>query len=233
MVVEWIARNQVRDVADMRAFLSESHGGNLRLRKNHFGQEPVVHLLHLARMGDIVRGDLGLLDGDVDDLVQAGAVTGCVDVWNCGLHLRVGRNAVIFELHADLLKPEPGDIGDSAKSEEDLVSMHADGLFLMFEHDILLTLGTPRVEQFGSRVKDDAFSPKDLFQFASGIRIKFMEDVRTALNEGDFNSESSEKLGELDGDSAATKNDQGAGQMSQLERGIAVKAINLVKLGQR
>src|SRR5437879_3707080 len=136
MIAEGIARNQVWDVADVRAFLGESDGGNLRLGKNHFGQEPVVHLLHLAGMGDVVRGDFGLLDRDVDDLVQAGAVTGGVDVWNRGLHLRVGRNPVIFELHTNMLKAEPGYIGDSAKSEEDLVGMDADGLLLTFEPDL-------------------------------------------------------------------------------------------------
>ena len=214
MVIEGVARNQVGDVAHVRAFLSESDGGNLWVRKNHFGQEPVVHLLHLAGMGDIVSGDFSLLHRNVDDLVEPGAVTGCVDVWNCGLHLRVGRNAMIFELHANRLKAEPGYIGDSAKSEEDLVGVDANGLLLMFKHDFLLTRGPPRVEQFGSGVKDNAFSPKDPLQFGSGIRIKFMEDVRTALNEGDFNSKANEKLGELDGDSAAAQKDQRAGQMS-------------------
>jgi len=233
MVAEGMACDQVRDVADVRAFLGESDGGNLRVGENHFGQEPVVHSLHLAGMGDIVRGDFGLLDGDVDNLVQAGAVTGCVDVWDCGLHLRVGRNAVIFELHTNMLKPETGHIRDSAKSEEDLIGIGVDGLLLMHEDNFLLASGTPRVEQLGSSVNDDAFPSKDLLQFGSGIRIKFMEDVGTALNEGDFNSEAGEKLGELDGDGPPAQNDQGAGQMSQLEGGVTVKTINLVKLGQR
>ena len=39
-------------------------------------------------MRDVVRGDFALLDGDVDDLVQAGAIAGGVDVrrgWSaCG-----------------------------------------------------------------------------------------------------------------------------------------------------
>src|SRR5882672_5012441 len=233
MVAEGIARNQVGDVADVCPFLGESDGGNLRVRENHFRQEPVVHLLHLAWMGDIVGSDFGLLDGDVDDLVQARAVTGCVNVWDCGLHVRIGHDAVIFELHTDCLEAEFSHIGNSAESKEDLIGVDANGSLRMFEHDFLLTSGTPGIEQFGSRVNDDSFSPKDFLQFGSGLGIKFMEDMRTALNQGDLNSEASEELGELDADGSAAKNDQGAGQMSQLKGSVTVKAIKPIKLGQR
>ena len=60
-----------------------------------------------------------------------------------------------------------------------------------------------------------------------------MQHVRTALNHGDFDAEPDEELRELDRHSAAAKNNERLGQAFQLQRRVAIEAIEIIQLRQR
>ena len=51
-------------------------------------------------MRDVMRGDFTLLDGDMNDLMPAGAVTRRVDVRGGGLHARIGLDAGALQFNA-------------------------------------------------------------------------------------------------------------------------------------
>ena len=104
-------------------------------------------------MGQVVRGDFALLDGDVHDLVQAGAIAGGIDVRQAGLHLRVGDDAAVFDADPDALQAERGDVRDPAQRKENLLRAHAHGLALVLEGNFLPVADAAGIEEFGAGVK--------------------------------------------------------------------------------
>ena len=55
-------------------------------------------------MGQVVGGDFALLDGDMHNLVLAGAISGSINVRKVGLHLRIRHDAAGFDPDPDALQ---------------------------------------------------------------------------------------------------------------------------------
>src|SRR5260370_1217637 len=83
-----------------------------------FSQQAVILFRHLVRMSNIVSRNFALLDGDVNNLVEAGAIAGGINVRQACAHVEIGGNASVFELQADFLESKRGDIGNSAERKK-------------------------------------------------------------------------------------------------------------------
>ncbi len=77
----------------------------------------------------MARGQVALLDGEVDDLVRSAAVAGRIDVGGAGLlppvdeNLSVGRRA-----HARGRQPQPGGVGLPAEGVQEVFGAPGHGL---------------------------------------------------------------------------------------------------------
>ena len=65
-------------------------------------------------MGNIMSGDFGLLNGNMDNLVKAGAIPCRIDVGHVGLLVEVREDEFVLELHSDFFESEISDIRDPA-----------------------------------------------------------------------------------------------------------------------
>src|SRR5512140_2743004 len=119
VVGEGVFGGEVRDVADVGAVFGEADGGDLGVGEDDFAQEAVIDGFGGVGVDEVVGGGFGLLDGDMNDFVQAGAVAGGKDVRRGGPHVKVGGDAAVFELDPRLVEAERGDLGDAAEGVED------------------------------------------------------------------------------------------------------------------
>src|SRR6266576_7335919 len=100
-------------------------------------------------MGDVAIGNFALLDGNMNDLMQPGAVAGGKNVGQIGLHPGVRPNAMVFEVDADLFQSQGGNIRNSAERKKDLLSLEPNGLAVVLESDLLFRTNAATVEQLG------------------------------------------------------------------------------------
>src|SRR5207247_4942078 len=82
-------------------------------------------------------------------------------------------------------------------------------------------------------INGDAFAAENFFQLAGRVEVKFVEDMRAALDEGNLHAEPGEELRELDGDRPAAQDDQRARQPLQLQGRVAVQAAEIIEAAER
>src|ERR1035441_8264948 len=171
-IAEGVAGREVRAIRRAGALLGQAHDGKLRLGEDDLGVEAVVHRLHAVGMGQVMRGDFALLDGDVNNLIQAGAIAGSIDMGQAGLHLRIGDDAAALDADSDAFEAERGDVRDPAKCEENLLRAHMLSLAVVREGDFLPVFRAAGIETCCAGVKVAAFAAEDFLQFGSGIDRK-------------------------------------------------------------
>ena len=104
MVVKRIAGDQIGPARSAAIPLAEADAGHLWIGKHDQRVEAVVEaVLGAVWVRGIVRGDLALLNGDVNDLVLAVDVADRVDVRLAGAHGRINDNAPAGDLNAGSL----------------------------------------------------------------------------------------------------------------------------------
>src|ERR1700756_3941852 len=79
----------------------------------------------------------------------------------------------------------------------------------------------------------NALAPKHFFEFFGSIRIEFVQNVRTALNNRHFNPEADKELRKLDSHRAAAQNNHRFRQTLDFKRGVAIQAIEFIELRER
>jgi hypothetical protein len=104
------------------------------------------------RVRDIVGGNFALLNSDMNDLVQAGAIPGGVDVADIGLHEVIGHDAAVFELHADLIQAKRGHIRHPPEAIKDFIRSRLQGLAFAFKRNFFMAADTLGAEEFGSGI---------------------------------------------------------------------------------
>ena len=104
VVVKRVTGDQIGPVRSAAVPLAEADAGHLRVGEHDHCVEAVVEaMLGAVGMRGIVRGDLALLDGDVDDLVFAVDIADGVDVGLAGAHGRIDDNAPTGDLDVRLV----------------------------------------------------------------------------------------------------------------------------------
>ena len=100
--------------------LVETDAGDLGIREHDFRQQPVVHLPRTIGVRDVVRRDLALLDGDMDDIVRADDISNRKNVALGRSHLRIHHHPPIARGDAGGVQVHAVDIGPPAQRLEDL-----------------------------------------------------------------------------------------------------------------
>ena len=80
VVSEGIGGAEVGLAGGMSRLFRQADGGDLGICEDDVDQETHVHSLNRSGMGQIVRGDFPLTDGDVHDFVEARAIACRIDV---------------------------------------------------------------------------------------------------------------------------------------------------------
>src|SRR6266567_2943707 len=101
------------------------------------------------------------------------------------------------------------------------LSLDAHGLPIVLKGDFFMSAGPFGVQQPGAGINGYSFAAKNFFQFRGSVRIEFVKNMRAALDQGNLHTEAGKELGELNGDGAPTKNNQGVGKAFECEGGVA------------
>src|SRR6266436_6164425 len=176
-------------------------------------------------MGDIVGGDLALLNGNMDNLMQASAIANSIDVWQISLHPMVGGDSSVFDLHSNAIERQRSDVWMASERKENFFGLNANGFALVSKGHILMRAQPPGIQELGAGINGDSFSAKHCFQFGRRVRVEFVQQMRAALDQGYADAESGKELREFNGDSAATEHNQGLGQAFELKGRVTVQAI--------
>ena len=179
-----------------------------------------------------MRRDFALLNRDVHDLVQPRAISDCVNMRHAALHLAIGDDPSELEFHTDLVQTERRHIGNAAQREKNLFTQHAGRLALMLKKNLLLISQSPCVRELSVRMHGDAFPPEHIFQHGGGIRIHFVQDMRTALDQSDLDAEPREELREFQRHRTAAQHNNRARKPRHFERGVTGQKTNVIQLGQ-
>jgi hypothetical protein len=92
VVIERITHGQIREAARLRFLFRQSHEGRLWFGENNRNQQPVIHLSPVTRLRKIVRRNLALLNGEVNDFMRPGAIARRVNVRRARLHELIGHD---------------------------------------------------------------------------------------------------------------------------------------------
>ena len=104
VVIERITRGQIWNIARLRRLFRQADECHLRIGEHDGNQQPVIHPARCVRRGDVVRRNLALLHGEVNNLVRSGAIARRVNVRRAGLHEFVRDNAPVFGFHTGLFQ---------------------------------------------------------------------------------------------------------------------------------
>ena len=155
-----------------------------------------------------MRRDFSLLHGDVDNLVRAGAIASRVDVRHVSLHSRIRNDPTACGLYAGVFKAQPCGVGLAAQRKQHFISGNSNRLVVVLEGDLLPFAFPPGVEQMRSREQPNAFPAEDTLHYGGGVFVKFLQNVRTALDHSDAHAKTHKELRQLARNRSATQHDQ-------------------------
>ena len=140
----------------------------------------------------------------------------------------IGNDSAAIRSNSDFVEPERICIGNPAQGVKDFFRAHTQRFALVLKMNFFLRANLAGLDDFGLGINGHAFAAKNLFELARGVGIKFVQDVRAALDERHFDAESLKKLRELARRCASTENDNRFRQTSEFERGIAIETVGSI-----
>ena len=233
VVVEWVARGLVRDAPRLGRLFGEADGGDLRVGEHDADQQPILHRARVGGVQHVVRGGFALLDGDVHNLVRAGAVAPGEDVRRAGSHLRVAEDATFVRLDTGVLEGERGGVGRAAQPVKNRLGAHLMPCAVLLVDDHFVVAVLPRVDERAAGVDGDALVAEGGLDRAGDVVVKGAQNIRATLEHGHRDVEPREELGELDRHRAAAEHDDRLWQRLEPQGVVARHAAELGQAGQR
>ena len=230
MVVKRVAGDQIGPVHSATVPLAEADAGHLRVGEHDQRVEAVVEaVLGAVGMRGIVRGDLALLNGDVDDFVLAVDVADGVDVGLAGAHGRIDDNAPVGDLDASLVQAQFVDEWAAAEGLENEICRGCFFCAAVGKMRRLAPVFLGELAQLGASVHLHAFLAEVCFNWSRQILVASGENVIAALDERHLRANALKELGQLDGNRAAAEDEEARWLLAQVENLVAGEVADLVQ----
>ena len=222
VVVERIAGAPIGLAGGVELAFQPANRRKLRVRKNDAEEQGAVERLERLEPGGMARGKFALLDGQMDDLVGAGAVAAGIDVGRAGLLPAVDDDLAVGP-GADPggAEIEPGRVGLAPQRIEEVRGAAGASLASLEKSDrgALLRLGDAL--NLGAREALDALVLESLPDHGGSLRGVIAQEVGAALDERHPRADAPEKLGEFAGDNPAAEHEDAPGHESEVEDLVA------------
>ena len=234
VVVEGIGRGDVGNLAFLQLFFGKSGVGDLRVGENNFNQMVFVDGSGGFPEG-VARGGFPLQDGDVNNLVRAGAIA-------CGVDGRVGGALKfirldmpgILEFNPHKFEPKISSCRLATQGDEERRSPASNAVSALSEA-YLDSAFWQRQNFFNVSFGENmhAVIAQGFFHHLGGSGTGLLKHMATALDDGDLAADALEELRELAGHYATAEHDDGFWNMGQIQHIVAGKGFDFVQARYR
>src|SRR5262249_14080151 len=183
--------------------------------------------------GPIVFDDPAVVDRGVREVWGSGAFPDRPDIWRGRLEAVVDTHvAASVDLDVGLLETDPGRVGCTPDSDEDVAALDPllAGCGAHQDRDVL-SRSAVHTERLGSEETFDAFRAQDPLHFPGNLGIFPVEKLRIALDDRDAAAEATVGLAEVETDIAPAEHDEVWRDMIELQRCDAGQRVGCVQAG--
>ena len=170
----------------------------------------------------------------VRELVRPGDVAAGEDVREQRLQVVVGLDGLVLaHRDAQLLKPEPGDVGHAPDGDQDLVERQPHLGTGVFADEDLLAVLDQHLPGLVTGQHRDAVPLQRPGHDCGDFGVFTDQDARQHLHLRHLGAEAREALRQLAADRAAAQHHQAFGQFAQVPDGVAGQVVNGIEAGDR